>query len=186
MRNSLRFFIASLLILLVLSSCQNSLPQSQGEQQYPSVGEIQVTISPPTAAAPEQQARQMPPTMEPYVFKTSEPGTLTLHGMLIVMDPTIMLPAPDDAIHLVPIPEGEGISTVPHFEMGEVPQAEVDERTGEYTITNVEPGKYAIVVRTKGGAQIPARKMSDLSLAIFTFDASQKDTVTEVEPVRIP
>jgi len=39
----------------------------------------------------------------PYVFKTSEPNTATLHGVLLVMDPMLALPDSKDGLFLVPI-----------------------------------------------------------------------------------
>jgi hypothetical protein len=125
------------------------------------------------------------PTREPFPFKTSEPGKMTAHGMLLVLDPMTLVPAPDDAIYLVPIPEA-GISTIPQFEVGTVPQAEVDEGTGEFMFTNIQPGHYAVVVVTRGGAQIPARFFETGNFAIFKVEAGQSDTVIELGKLSLP
>ena len=124
--------------------------------------------------------------MEPYYFKSSDPNMITIHGVLLVMDPTVMLPDPNDGIFLVPISGGEGITTIPSFEMGDVKQADVDERTGEFVFVNVQPGKYAVVVLTTGGAQVPARVYDSGNLAIFDVDDSHRNTVFELEKLRLP
>jgi len=126
-------------------------------------------------------------TLEPYTFAESDPGFITLKGLLVVRDPTTMLPSPDDAIFLVPVgAEGEGVSGIPQFTVGEVPQADVDESTGEFVFTNIEPGKYAVVVITMGGAQIPARSMSDGNYSIITFSAEQVDQIVELGSLSLP
>jgi len=127
------------------------------------------------------------PTMEPYVFKTSEPGMVTIHGWLLVMDPTVMLPDPNDGIFLVPLSNtGEGISTIPSFDVGDVPQADVDERTGEFVFINVQPGQYGVVVLTMGDAQVPARVHKDGSLAIIQVKESDQDNTIELEYLQLP
>jgi len=127
------------------------------------------------------------PTMEPYEFAESDTGYITLHGLIVVRDPLSMLPAPDDAVYLVPVgAEGQGVSGIPQFTVGEVPQADVDERTGEFVFVNIEPGKYAIVVVTKGGAQIPTRSMEDGSYSIITFTAAEIDQFVELGSLSLP
>lgn len=116
-------------------------------------------------------AEQPLASMEPYLFKTSEPGTATLHGVMLVTDPMQSRPKEDDSIFLVPL-AGEEVMTIPPFEMGKVPQAEVNEVTGEFAFTNIAPGRYAVVVLTAGDAQIPARFFEQGSFAIITV----KDT----------
>jgi hypothetical protein len=155
------------LTVIILTACQGSKATSTRDV---SVVDIQVNVS---------------PTMEPYVFKTSQPGKATVHGVLIVMDPMTLIPAPDDAIYLVPLPEA-GITTIPQFEEGTVPQADVDERTGEFVFTDIGPGQYAVVVRTKGGSQIPARDYDTHAYSIFTIDASLMDTVIELGNLSFP
>ncbi len=124
--------------------------------------------------------------MEPFAFKPSDPGKITLHGVLIVFDLFMMAPDPNDGIFLVPIPSGNTVSTIPLFTIGEVPQAEVDERTGEFYFTNIEPGRYAVVVLTNADAQVPARNSDDSSLAIFTVEESDRDAKIELGHVTLP
>jgi len=121
------------------------------------------------------------PTHEPYIFKTSQPGTATLKGILAVLDPVVMMPAPDDAIYLVPLEDGEqGPSTVPPIEKGKTPQADVDERTGEFVFTNIKPGQYAVVVITLGGSEIPVRVFETNNLAIVTIQESDLDNTIDL------
>jgi hypothetical protein len=127
------------------------------------------------------------PTMEPYEFATSRSGYITLHGQLVVRDPLTILPGPDDAIYLVPMDsEGEGVTGIPQFTVGEVPQADVDERTGEFLFIDIEPGKYAVVVLTKGGSQIPTRNMDDGTYSIFTFTVEQQNQSIELGSLSVP
>lgn len=127
------------------------------------------------------------PTIEPYEFATSRSGFVTLHGLLVVRDPLTILPGPDDAIYLVPMDsEGEGVTGIPQFTVGEVPQADVDERTGEFVFIDIEPGKYAVVVLTKSGSQIPTRKMDDGTYSIFTFTVEQQDQTIELGSLSLP
>jgi len=126
------------------------------------------------------------PTVEEYTLKKSDPGMITVHGTLLVMDPTVMLPDPNDGIFLVPLSSGDAISTIPPFVVGEVPQADVDERTGEFVFINLQPGKYAVVVLTRAGAQIPARIYEKDSLAIFDLDESHTDKIFEIDYLSLP
>jgi hypothetical protein len=138
-------------------------------------------------APPTTEVQQGSPTMEPYEFAESNPGFITLHGLLVVRDPTTMLPAPDDAIYLVPMgAEGQGVTGIPQFTAGEVPQADVDESTGEFVFVNIDPGKYAVVVITKGGSQIPTRKMEDGNYSIFELSAQEIDQVVELGSLSLP
>jgi hypothetical protein len=155
----LAFVLTGLVLLFVLAGCQ-SPPQA-------------------TVASPAVK------TMAPYEFKKSDKGFATVEGMLVVMDPTSIVPAPDDAIHLVPI-EGEGVTSIPQFKVGEVPQADVDERTGDFMFTNIKPGQYAVVTRTRGGAQIPTHFMETGSLAIFTVKDSDINQTVNLGKLRIP
>jgi hypothetical protein len=124
--------------------------------------------------------------MEPYSFRTSQAGTITVHGTLIVLDPMTILPAPNDAIYLVEIPADQPISGIPPFEPGTVPQADVDERTGEFVFTDIQPGQYAVVVETRGGAQFPTRYQETQTYAIFTLEESQIDTTVELGSLTLP
>ena len=126
-------------------------------------------------------------TMEPYVFKTSQPGTATLHGNLIALDPSTV-PAMDDAIYLVPIDQNSpGVLTIPQFTKGEVPQADVDERNGEFMFTDIKVGRFVVVVVTAGGAQIPARTMDESrNLIIVKVDETYLDKITEIGKMSLP
>lgn len=172
-QSSKRQAIALLLITTILFSTLVSACQKSEATPTRSVSgsDIQVNIT--------------GPTREPYQFKTSEPGTVSVHGTLAVLDPMSLVPAPDDAVFLVPIAD-VGISTIPEFTVGSVPQAEVDESTGEFMFTNLQPGQYAVVVITKGGAQIPTRFYESGNFAIFTLDSSQIDTTVELELLSLP
>lgn len=142
--------------------------------------------SPSNASAYPPGTTIEPPSFLPFDFKKSDPEKITVHGVLLVFDLFMMAPAADDAIFLVPIPSGSTVSTIPLFTMGEVPQAEVDERTGEFYFTNIEPGRYAVVVLTNADAQVPVRKADDASLAIFTLEESDRDTTVEIDIVTLP
>jgi hypothetical protein len=104
-----------------------------------------------------------------------------------VLEPTVMLPDPNDAIFLVPLTTGDlSVSTIPMFVIGEVPQAEVDERTGEFVFTNIEPGTYAIVVVSLSGSQIPAHYFNDGSLAIVKIEEANLGQVIELGNLSFP
>lgn len=162
-------FIILLALVVLLVACNGTA--ADGTRSV-SISNVQVTIA--------------APGMEPFVFQTSEPGTITIHGLLIVLNPMSIIPAHDDAIYLVPLPTDQPVSGIPQFEIGTVPQAEVDERTGEFSFTNIQPGQYAVVVITAGGAQIPVRYREDASYAIFTLEASQADTTVELDQLTLP
>jgi hypothetical protein len=81
---------------------------------------------------------------------------------------------------------GEGLATIPPFEVGDVPQAEVDERTGEFYFTNIDPGRYVIVVLTKGGTQLPARFYEQGNIAIIILQDTEKGTTIELEYLSLP
>jgi hypothetical protein len=165
-----QFYIFILFILIILLvGCTQNTPESTREVV---ISNVQVTIVPPTQAL--------------YPFKTSEPGAITIHGLLVVRDPTTMIPAPGDSIYLVQIPADDPMASIPQFEVGTVPQADVDEVAGEFMFTNIHPGQYAVVVITAGGAQIPVRHMDTSNYAIFTLDASQADTIVELGQVTLP
>lgn len=122
-----------------------------------------------------------------YEFQTSEAGYSTLHGMLVVLDPLSIIPAPDDAIFLVELDPNVPVSTIPTFdEDDDLPRADVDERTGEFVFTNVKPGRYAVVVVTRGGTQIPSRKMEDGSYGIFDVTEENQDQVIELGTLTLP
>ncbi|MEW5871906.1 MAG: hypothetical protein AB1894_21740 [Chloroflexota bacterium] len=128
-----------------------------------------------------------PSTLAPYVFKTSKPGAITVHGKIVVMNPMAWLPDSNDAVFLVPIPSDEqAIMTIPEFKVGEVPQAEVDESTGEFMFTNIEPGQYAVVVLEKSGRQMPVRLLENDSSVIIVLKETDRDQTIELGYLRFP
>jgi hypothetical protein len=163
-----------LLILFILTACQQAKVSPT-----PNIGiiDIQVTNAP----------RFLPTAMEPYKFRISQPGTATLHGNLVVLDPTT-LPTQNDAIYLVPIDqENPGVLTIPQFTEGEVPQADVNEPTGEFMFTDIKPGRYMVVIITIGGAQIPARTMDEShNLVVIKVDETFLDQITEIGTMTLP
>lgn len=163
-----------ILCLFTFASCQ---------QANEAIGETQTGTS--ETVVIEQPGTV--PSMEPYIFKTPEPGKASVHGELLVLDPNLMVPDPNDGIFLVSLSGGDvDISTIPFFNVGEVPQAEVDERTGEYMFTDIEPGQYAVVVLTRGGAQVPARFFQDGTLAIIEIKQSDRNQLIELDYLSIP
>lgn len=170
LRQPVQYSISIILILLVisLSGCSDATAEPSREV---SITNIQIATVTPT---------------QPYSFRKSDPGYITIRGSLIVLDPMSIVPSPDDGIFLVPMPIDQPISSVPQFEVGQVPQADVDEVSGEFTFTNIEPGQYAVVVITAGGSQFPVRYSENGNYAIFTVDASQKDTTVDIGHLTLP
>ncbi len=171
-----------LFCLVVLSSCQ----PTNGSVATGEVMDMDSADDAPYPAGSAEEAPYAPPvapTRVPYVFKTSEPGTVTVHGELLAMDPH-NLPDPNDAIFLVPMPDGQ-VTTMPSFVVGEVPQADVDESTGEFMFTNIQPGHYAIMVLTLGNAQIPTRT-EEGSFVIIRVEEEDRDQTIELGYIRIP
>lgn len=185
--------VLTVLLLLIFSGlygCQSPEDNNQVEITNLSVTTEPTAISYPApspySAYPYPPSAQMTPT-EPLIFKTSEPGKITIHGILLVLDFSLMIPDPNDAIFLVPMDESGGnVSTIPQFTIGNVPQAEVDERNGEFYFTNIEPGLYAVVVLTKGGAQIPTRNFDDGSYAIIDIQGKDRDQTVELDFLTLP
>jgi hypothetical protein len=161
-------------IIFLVTACQKT---EASPTPYIGITDIQVTNLP----------KSLPPTLEPYTFRTSQPGTATLHGNLVVLDPST-LPDQNDAIFLVPIDQSNvGVLTIPQFTKGEVPQAEVDERSGEFMFTDIKVGRYVVVVLTSGGAQIPARTMDgSRSLVVVNVDETFLDKITEIGKMSLP
>jgi hypothetical protein len=149
----------------LLVACQSAAPQVD-------LSNIQVTVAPQAT----------------FVFETPTPGKIAVSGTLLVTSPDNLLPASDDAIFLVPLDETvAGAMTIPSFAIGEVPQADVDETNGTFLFPSIEPGRYALVVVTVSGSQIPARTYGEnATLAIFTFTAEQQDTVVELGLLTFP
>ena len=123
------------------------------------------------------------PSLTPYVFETSEPGKVTIHGELLAMDPD-NLPDPDDAIFLVPLPDDQ-VTMIPPISPGEVPQADVNEVTGEFVFTNIESGVYAVVGLMITNAQIPART-EEGNFAIVRIEESDRNQTIDLGSIRIP
>lgn len=123
-------------------------------------------------------------TYQPYVFKTSTPGSATIHGVLLVTDPMLSRPQENDAIYLVPL-VGQDVMSIPSFEVGKVPQAEVDEITGEFSFTNIKPGRYAVVVLTVGDAQLPARYYEKEGFVILNVKDTDLGQTIELEYIYI-
>jgi hypothetical protein len=182
--------------LLLFLSCVFILTACRSTSSYTPTpiptSPIMVTVLP--SSTPVIDSPNMPPAntlpaniqqQEPYNFKTSDPGFVTVEGLLLVIDPNLALPDANDAIFLVPLDSKEGIVTIPEFVVGEVPQADVDERTGDFRFTNIEPGRYAVVVLTTGGSQIPARFFESGSLAIFNIEESDIDTTIKLDHLQL-
>ena len=123
---------------------------------------------------------------QPYTFKASDSDFITVHGILVVLDPMSMIPAHDDGVYLVPMPDDQSTTGIPQFEVGTVPQADVDETRGEFVFTNIKPGQYAVVVLTPGGSQIPIRYSDSGSYAIITLDSSQINTTVDIGRLTLP
>jgi len=177
-------FLIFLCGMLVLTSCR---PASVSTPTPSPTPPVILTILPSSTPAQNSQSAQPAniPLQEPYPFKESDPGFATIDGYLLVIDPNLALPDANDAIFLVPLNSEEGIVTIPEFVVGEVPQAEVDERTGDFRFTNIKPGKYAVVILTTGSSQIPARFYKSGSLAIFTIEESDIDTTVKLDDIRL-
>lgn len=157
------------LSLMWLYGCQTELIENESNQVQVSG----VTVQPAVDR-----------TLAPYVFKTSEPAKASLHGYLLVTDPLFNAPDPDDAIYFVPL-VGEEVASIPSFNEGEVPRAEVDERTGEFMFTNIEPGQYAVVV-TSAGTRIPARILESENLAIIRVNEEDRGQLIELGYLLFP
>ena len=166
--------IFTFLLFILLVACQSEPAATVSVEN-------EITVVTPEMPAPATS------DLEPHEFATSESGFITLHGLLVVRDPTSILPGPDDAIFLVPMEaDGVGVTGIPQFAVGEVPQADVDEQTGEFVFVDIQPGKYAVVVMTVNGSQIPTRLMEDGTFSIFTFTAEQQDQVVELGSLSLP
>jgi hypothetical protein len=167
-KSDLYLFLLLLLLAILLVACTQNSTDATREV---TINNVQVTSAPPTQS---------------YVFKTSDPGSITVRGTLVLLDPLTLAPAPEDSIYLVPMPADQTISAIPEFEVGTVPQAEVDETVGDFVFTNVQPGQYAVVVVTKSGTQIPVHYSGTSNYGIFTLDASQTDTTVDLGHLTLP
>lgn len=160
-----------------------------------SVGDIQITLIPsgeqvdggaypdinadnPVDAYPGPDSATI--ELEPFVFQTAEPGGITVHGSLAVLDPTVLVPAKDDAIYLVQLQDGASIATIPPIVEGQSIKAEVDERTGEFVFINVPQGQYAVVVVTINGTQVPVRYYDTANFAIIKITEEDGGKTIEI------
>jgi hypothetical protein len=169
-----KIIFVTAILMIFISGC------SQLQVETPTV-----TPKPTDTIAPSQA--QIEQTEEVYVFKTSQPGFFTIKGTLVVMDPMLMFPDLDDGIFLVPMDDQvESLTTVPKFEKGTVPQAEVDEVSGDFAFTNIDPGQYAIVVLTMNGDQVPARFYESESMAILTLEENDETQLIELGNLMFP
>lgn len=178
--------LTNLVLLIVIGGC---LPAEEvtSEPTMPTEEAVH-TLDP--YLAPEESNQEpyigpQEPTLEPYVFQESKAGTVTVHGLLFVADPDQGMPDSNDAIFLVPLPESEGVTMMPNFEIGSVPQADVDERTGEFVFTDIEPGQYIVMVYTIHNSKIPARTEAG-SFAIIRVEESDRDQIIEVNYLLVP
>lgn len=121
-----------------------------------------------------------------YVFKTSEPGLTTVKGELLVPSPNTALPDPNDAIFLVAIDTNQSVSSIPDFEIGTVPQADVDETTGKFVFTNIDKGTYVVMVLTMGGSKIPAHPFGSSEIQFVIVDDENLGKTIDVEKISIP
>ncbi len=177
-------------VLLFLSLVIAALSSGCTQDKTTTIDSITVETTqpedvPPGSYPPPTTINAYPAPGEEYVFRSSVPGTATIHGLLLVMDPDQSIPDPNDGLFLVPLPESEGVVMLPTFVVGEVPQADVNEVTGEFVFTDITPGRYVMMVLTIHQAQIPVRT-ADGSFAIYTISEDDLDTVIEVQNLRIP
>jgi hypothetical protein len=121
------------------------------------------------------------PTFEPFPFKTSQPDLATVRGSIIVPDPLVLSPSPEDGVYLVPLAgEEQGPFTIPGIVKGETPQAEVDERTGDFVFTNIQPGRYAVVIVTVGGTEVPAVYFDSSNIVVVTITPSDMGKIIDL------
>ena len=172
------YVLISSIIALLLSGCQ-----AKGNNSTPPPVIAPTAIITVPASTPSPNTTEL----ESYEFKTSDQGYITLKGYLLVYDPSTTLPDPNDAIFLVPLSGGEdSVASIPSFNVGEVPQADVDERTGDFVFTNIQPGRYAIVVLTMGQAQMPACFIDSGSFAILNITEADIDKTIQLDYIGIP
>lgn len=153
-----RIFIAFSFLTILLMGCQNSQIQ-----------DTRIPIS----------------SVEPYTFRTSKPGTVTLHGKLLVKDPDNAMPASNDAIYLVPLSADQQIIMVESIPFDEALQADVDERTGEFIFTDVQPGKYIVMIVTIYDGQMPVRTQ-DGNFAVIDVKDSDRGQTIELNYLMVP
>jgi hypothetical protein len=153
-----KVYIASGLLVILLMGCQNS--------------QIQETSIPTSS-------------VESYAFRTSIPDTATLHGKLLVMDPDNAMPASNDAIYLVPLSADQQVIMVESIPFDKALQADVDERTGEFVFTDVQPGKYIIMIVTIYDGQMLVRTLDGNFAVIDVNDLDLGQTI-ELDSLKVP
>jgi hypothetical protein len=117
-----------------------------------------------------------------YIFPTSKPGFATLSGQLILLDPGTVIA--EDSIYLAPYPEER--SDVPTLGPNNSNyQANVDESTGNFVLTDIPPGRYAIVVRSKTG-EVPAFGWDTEEFVIPTVKESDRGHTIDLGWIYIP
>ena len=156
------------MIFLLMVGCTSTTKENKNVE----IIDIKVTVQ-----------KQVLPT---YAFRTSEPGFTTVKGEMVVRDPTVSVPDPNDAIFLVPLSTSEMVASIPPFQVGEVPQADVDETTGWFQFTDITPGTYVLMVLTIGNAQIPARPFAGSGLVVVKVKQEDIDKTIDLGKVAIP
>jgi len=176
--------VISLVIgVIVLAGCAAESSPVSTTQIIPSLVLVTENPYPAPGLTPYPSNRVALPTRATYIFKTSEPGKVTIHGELLAADPE-NLPDPNDAIFLVVVPDDQ-VTTIPSFITDGAVQADVNEATGEFVFSNIKPGFYAIVVKTVTNAQIPARR-EDGGFVILRIKEDDRDQTIDVGYIRIP
>jgi hypothetical protein len=115
----------------------------------------------------------------------SKNGSVTLHGVLLVRDPDNAMPAADNAIYLVPLPAEQMVISVPTIPLENPIQARVNNKNGDFVFTNIQPGKYIVMVLTISNGQIPAHK-EDGSLAVIDVLETDRNTTIQLNYLSVP
>ncbi|MAT42528.1 MAG: hypothetical protein CL609_09320 [Anaerolineaceae bacterium] len=153
------------LVILGLTGCQ-------APTNTPQISNISIDVSTSTPVS--------------FVFPTSNSNEFaTIKGNLLVLDISL-LPNPDDGIYLVPLDNNSPISTIPAFEDVNIFQATVNEVDGEFVFVNIPIGKYAVVILTRNGAQIPASQLNSTSMVIFDVKDSDLNNVIDLGNITFP
>lgn len=172
-------FLGIIIFVIVGSTgCKTSSPEkSSTPAAYPGS---------PTENITQGEPYPIYPTFEPYPFKTSEPNSVTVHGILLIYNPELARPV-DDGLFLVPLENsGSTVNQIPNIVVGSTPQAEIDERTGEFTFVNIKPGLYALMVLTTGTGQVPVYKLNEEAYIILDIKESDLNKIIELSYVRLP
>ncbi len=170
-----------ILLGIILSACQMGFGSKENNYSYPPTLEREVQSS-----GNQEPYPHVYPTFEPYPFKTSIPNTVTIHGKLVIFQPEIARPV-EDGLFLVAISKEDAYDlSVPFFDAESTPQAEFDERTGEFYFTNIEPGFYMLAVLTTGTAQVPVLQLDNDIKIIIEVTNKDRNQVIELGYVRLP